>query len=75
MDKGDMLMWFDNDPKIDFLSKLERAVSYYRKKYGKSPNLCLVNPDLEVDLGGDSIKILRDQYILPNHFWVGVSNE
>lgn len=33
-----------NDPKTALEAKIERAVDYYRKKYGHDPNLCLIHP-------------------------------
>ena len=38
------MLWFDNDKKSDYQAKIERAATYYRKKYGKDPNLCFVHP-------------------------------
>ena len=38
------MLWYDNDPKTTLTDKVARAVEYYRKKYGRDPNLCLVNP-------------------------------
>ena len=38
------MLWFDNDKKSDYESKIERAATYYRNKYGKTPNLCFVHP-------------------------------
>jgi hypothetical protein len=38
------MLWFDNDKRSNYEAKIERAASYYRDKYGKSPNLCFVHP-------------------------------
>ena len=38
------MLWFDNDPKTALTAKIERAVDYYRHKYGRDPNLCLIHP-------------------------------
>ena len=38
------MLWFDNDKKSDTEAKIERAATYYRNKYGKTPNLCFVHP-------------------------------
>ncbi len=40
------MLWFDNDPKADLKVKIERAASYYSKKYGQAPNLCFVHPSM-----------------------------
>lgn len=39
------MLWFDNDPKTALAVKIERAVEYYQKKYGRKPNLCLIHPN------------------------------
>lgn len=68
------MLWFDNDPQIDIRSKINRAIAYYQKKYGQTPDLCYVHPSM---LPGNSIfstgvDIQPDQMILPNHFWIGL---
>jgi hypothetical protein len=73
MDIG--MLWFDNDNKADLATKIKRAASYYHTKYGKAPNLCLVNPRT---LGSNSwneksIEIRTTRSVLPNHFWLGVN--
>jgi hypothetical protein len=40
------MLWFDNDPKLNLDTKVERAVAYYRDKYGKTPTLCFVHPSM-----------------------------
>ncbi len=40
------MLWFDNDPKVNLDSKIERAAVYYRTKYGKTPTLCFVHPSM-----------------------------
>jgi len=68
------MLWFDNDPKTDLVGKIDRAVSYYRRKYGSAPNTCYVNP--LVLAGGvlqtPGIAIKGNRQVMPNHFGVGV---
>lgn len=40
------MLWFDNDPHTDLAAKVERAASYYRSKYGKTPTVCFVHPSM-----------------------------
>jgi hypothetical protein len=40
------MLWFDNDPKAELKVKIERAASYYSKKYGRTPNLCFIHPSM-----------------------------
>jgi len=83
------MLWFDNDPKAGLEVKIERAVSYYRTKYGKTPTLCFVHPSMMpagVDgnaeavqpNGNESIRsagveVRSTRSVLPNHFWIGVN--
>jgi hypothetical protein len=75
MDIG--MLWFDNDPKSDFLSKVQKAASYYRKKYGENPNLCFVHPSMipekKTEAGG--ISVCSNKTMLPHHFWIGVQSQ
>ena len=72
------MLWFDNDPKTDFSLKIERAVRYYREKYGSKPNVCFVHPSMLVSkaenspLSGD-IEVRATKSVLPNHFWIGIN--
>ncbi len=70
------MLWFDNDPKTELPAKIERAADYYRKKYGKTPNICLVNPRMlsnEKTKAG-RVELRPSPVILPNHLWLGVDN-
>lgn len=67
------MLWFDNDPRSDLLAKVNRAADYYRKKYGKKPEVCFVHPSAMQDTQRlDGIEIRSSQMILPNHLWIGL---
>jgi hypothetical protein len=78
------MLWFDNDPKAGINVKIERAVTFYRTKYGKNPNLCFVHPSMlrsESDgparlpsQNGGVLELRTSRSVLPNHFWIGVNN-
>ena len=67
------MMWFDNDPKTALTAKISRAAEYYKTKYGKAPNLCLVNPKSmpEALSKSGSISIRTMDMVLPGHLWIG----
>ncbi len=69
------LLWFDNNAKTNFSEKLQQAVVYYQKKYGKKPDLCYVHPSMLAQkiLPSHGIEIRGAQQILPNHFWLGIT--
>ena len=76
------MMWFDNDPKKPLDAKVLQAADYYQHKYGRRPDLCLVNPgslaksdpQQEPVLAGKIIvKPLRS--VLPGHLWIGVDEK
>lgn len=68
------MLWFDNDPKADIVTKISKAMAYYQKKYGQKPNLIYVNPGLKFESPAKTsgVDILTDHMILPDHFWVGI---
>jgi len=78
------MLWFDNDPKAEINMKIERAVAFYRTKYGKSPNLCFVHPSMLQSAtdepkrlpnqNGSVVEVRTSRSVLPNHFWIGVNN-
>ncbi len=79
------MLWFDNDPKADLKVKIERAASYYSKKYGQVPNLCFIHPSMKPPANGNgngkpqaerfsaNIEIRTNRSVLPNHFWIGIA--
>ena len=86
MDVG--MLWFDNDKQANFDLKVERAVTYYHKKYGQKPNLCFVNPCMIPPNGNGShsrkshakmkangVEIRESNSMLPNHFWIGINRQ
>jgi len=68
------MLWFDNDPKVDFESKVIRATEYYQRKYGKKPNLCIVHPSMPFNspVKTFGIDVQTDKMVLPDHFWLGI---
>ncbi len=71
------LLWYDADPKADLKAKIERAATYYAKKYGQVPNLCFVHPTMlpNGDPPAGLIAIRTHRFVRPNQFWIGVSQE
>jgi hypothetical protein len=76
------MLWFDNDPKTALTVKIERAIDYYRQKYGRTPDLCLVHPSMlgnnhpdpvEGRIGRLTIRPYRP--ILPGHLWIGIEDK
>ncbi len=58
------MLWFDNDPARDLEAKVSRAAQHYERKYGRAPNLCIVNPttasERETKASGPSPRVSRD---------------
>ena len=67
------MLWFDNDPDTNLTKKVQRAVAYYHKKYGGTPDLCIVNPAMlaEKKTSAGEVEVEGSSAILPNHFWIG----
>jgi hypothetical protein len=69
------LLWYDNDPKRTLEIKVADGAQRYREKFGASPNACYVNPaaleQSRMRIG--SVEVIPAHNILPNHFWIGVS--
>ena len=74
IDRG--LLWFDDDPKLDLFTKIERGAKYFQEKYKKKANFCLVNPAMLKDEIGnsDQIEVRVNPIILPHHFWIGIKD-
>ena len=70
------MMWFDNDKSTSLPAKVNKAAAYYRKKYGRSPNLCMVNPKMigEKDQFDAKITVRPYQPIVSGHLWIGIDD-
>jgi len=69
------MLWYDNDPKMDLAVKIQKAADYYRKKYGKAPDLCFVHPSMLADPNqkmAGKVEVRSNRSILPHHFWIGL---
>ena len=71
------MLWFDNDPKTALDAKIEKAVEYYRHKYGRKPNLCLIHPAALEKEAPKKAKITIRPYrpVLPGHLWISVEEK
>ncbi len=71
------MLWFDNNPQSDFLSKVKKAAAYYQKKYGQTPNLCFVHPSMMPDkvLMAGKVTVCVNNSMLLHHFWIGVQQQ
>ena len=67
------MLWLDDDRNRSLDEKVSRAVEYYREKYGRMPEMCLVNKEMlaeEKQVGKVCVQPLAT--ILPHHFWLGM---
>jgi hypothetical protein len=71
------MLWFDNDPKTDLVFKVNKAADYYRRKYGSTPNLCLVNPSMLDEKITREGKITIRSYdpVQPGCLWIGLAEK
>ncbi|MBI4770899.1 MAG: hypothetical protein HY784_10955 [Chloroflexi bacterium] len=75
------MLWFDNDPKRSFDEKVSRAVEHYRRKYGRAPDVCFVNPRSvaseaqEKTPSAAGLLLRTSKSVLPNHFWIGIRDQ
>ncbi len=76
------MLWFDNDPRTALNAKVSRAADYYRQKYGRVANLCMVNPAMlgstqasVEEYRGAKIAVRPNRSILPGHLWIGTEDQ
>ncbi|MEM7113807.1 MAG: hypothetical protein AAF614_15330 [Chloroflexota bacterium] len=67
------MLWLDDDKKRPFDEKVERAIDYYRDKYGRFPELCFVNQaTLPKEKKVGRVKVQPANHVRQNHFWLGM---
>ncbi len=73
------MLWFDNDPRTTLSVKIQKAMDYYNKKFGRVPDICLVHPSMfdagqkQFELG--KLTIRPYQPVMPGHLWIGVEDQ
>ncbi|GAB1470110.1 hypothetical protein MASR2M66_09870 [Chloroflexota bacterium] len=73
------LLWFDNDPRTTLSVKIQKAMEYYIRRFGRKPNLCLVHPSMldvnqiQLELGKLVVRTYRS--VSPGHFWIGTEDQ
>jgi hypothetical protein len=70
------MLWFDNS-QTTLNTKIQKAVDYYHKKYGRIPDLCLVHPSMLKDgmFKEDKITVRPYRPVLPGHIWIGIEDK
>lgn len=56
-------------------ANIQAAAEYYERKYGKKPNLCLLNVSVLSHEKTPEIKgltIRTSRFVLPKYLWIGV---
>ena len=75
------MLWFDNS-QTALTVKIQKAVDYYHKKYGRSPDLCLVHPSMleagernqrQIEINKLTVRPYRP--VLPGHIWIGIEDK
>ena len=69
------MLWFDGDLQVELGSRIERAAVYYRDKYGRSPNLCIIHPSTAGEDHPQSVigvDVRTSAAVQPDHFWLGM---
>ena len=75
------MLWFDNS-QTALNIKIQKAVDYYHKKYGRTPDLCLVHPSMldasernqhQLELNKLTVRPYRP--VLPGHIWIGIEDK
>ncbi|HEY46518.1 MAG: hypothetical protein AMJ88_07140 [Anaerolineae bacterium SM23_ 63] len=70
------MLWFDGDLQLDLGVRIERAAIYYRDKYGRSPNLCVIHPSTAGEDHPGSVTgvdVRTSETVQPDYFWLGMT--
>lgn len=70
------MLWF-GDKKATLQENVQKAMDYYVKKYGRTPDLCLVNPSTMGEQKVEIEKLTVRPYrpVLPGHIWIGIEDK
>jgi hypothetical protein len=63
------LMWYDDNPKISLVDKIEDAIAAYTRRFAIAPNIVLINEAEVTEYRG--VNIQGVPFVRRNNFWVG----
>jgi len=68
------LLWFDDNPRVSFASKVESAARRYRERFGRPANVCYVHPQTWAAAAAmpAHVQVITSSTVRPDYFWVGV---
>ncbi len=69
------MLWLDTDKRRTLEEKILRAARYYEEKYGRLPQLCLVNEGMlpeEMDVGEVHVRPVPN--MIAHHFLLGIDS-
>ena len=75
------MLWWDESETRTLVEKVKSAAQYYQKKYGRTPDMVLVHPNMMTDNVttvahyGVEIHVRPYRSVLPGHLWVGIDEE
>ncbi len=72
------MLWVDTS-QTALPVKIQKAVDYYVKKYGRQPDLVLVHPSMmeanQRQLEINKLTVRPYRPVLPGHIWVGIEDK
>lgn len=70
------MLWFDEDKDTTIEQKVERAITYYKEKYVKVPDVCFVHSAAIGKIKScHGVELRPNDTIQKNHFWIGIDND
>jgi hypothetical protein len=76
------LMWFDDNPKIPIMIKIEEAVQAYTRRFKTTPNVVLVSETDNTSLTDPAeiadqtgVRVRSVSFVRRNNFWVGLEQD
>lgn len=64
------LVWFDDHPKRELRFKIIEAIDTYQNRFGKRPNVVLVN-ESQLSEPIEGVNVTSRSYVRRHYFWVG----
>ena len=67
------MLWRDDNPNVSLETRIIRAASYYREKYGRTPEVCRMNSkDMIAGINSAGpIRLQAVRYVMPGYFLLG----
>jgi hypothetical protein len=71
------MLWYVTEKENTLETSIEKAIDFFKYKYGYTPQACYVHPDALSSefMVKNEVKVMPDDKVIKNHIWLEISQK